>query len=165
MNIEIGRIIIDEGQFTEADYPFTIKPMFATLGSIIENSTQGPLFSFSSSDNKRHLLGFKGTALYEECNLLPNPVDILSSDNIFSEWEIAQGKIFKGRRSAINHNFTMDLDPGYKNIDKLRGGAQWYLMESINIISTVCFNLRKENNELVSFNGKSITFRISIKEV
>ena len=36
LNKEIKRIVIDEGHFTEVDYPFTIKPNFSTLGSIIE---------------------------------------------------------------------------------------------------------------------------------
>ena len=35
---EIKRIIIDEERFTEANHPFTIKPNFSTLGSIIEIS-------------------------------------------------------------------------------------------------------------------------------
>ena len=38
LNNEIKRIFIDEGHFTEADYPFTIKPIFSNLGSIIEIS-------------------------------------------------------------------------------------------------------------------------------
>ena len=43
---ETKRIIIDEGQYTEANYPFTLKPYFSTLGSIIKNSPQGPKISF-----------------------------------------------------------------------------------------------------------------------
>ena len=35
LNDEVKRNIIDEGQYTESDYPFTIKPDFNTLGSII----------------------------------------------------------------------------------------------------------------------------------
>ena len=46
LNIEIGRIIIDEGHFTEANYPLTIKPNFSTLGTITEISPQGPTISF-----------------------------------------------------------------------------------------------------------------------
>ena len=38
------------------------------------------------------------------------------------------------------------------------------MMESKDIISSICFNLKNENNEIVSFNGQSITFRLSIKE-
>ena len=45
LNDEIKRIIIDEGHFTGVDYPFTIKPNFSTLGSIIEISEQEPLNS------------------------------------------------------------------------------------------------------------------------
>ena len=40
LNNEIKRIIIDEEHYTEAKYPFKIKPNFSTLGSIIEISTQ-----------------------------------------------------------------------------------------------------------------------------
>ena len=37
-------------------------------------------------------------------------------------------------------------------------------MESKDIISTIGFNLTNENNKLVSFNGQSKTFRLSIQE-
>ena len=59
----------------------------------------------------------------------------------------------------------MDVDPGYKYIEKFRGGVMWYMMESKDIISSVCSKLKNENNKLVSFNGQSITFRLSIKEI
>ena len=59
----------------------------------------------------------------------------------------------------------MDVDPGYKYIEKSRGGVQWYMMESKDNISSICFKLKNENNQLVSFNGQSITFRLSITEI
>ena len=73
--------------------------------------------------------------------------------------------IFRGKRSGISHNFSMDVDPGYKHIDKFRGGVQWYMMESRDIISSICFKLKNENNQKVSLSGQSITFRLSIKEI
>ena len=73
--------------------------------------------------------------------------------------------IFKGKRSGVIHNFTMDVDPGYKYIEKFRGGVQWYMMKSKDIVSSICFELKNENNQIVSFNGQSITFRLSIKEI
>ena len=73
--------------------------------------------------------------------------------------------IFKGTRSGIIHNFTLDVDPGYKYIEKFRGGVQWYMMESKDITSSVCFKLKNEKNQLVSSNGQSIIFRLSIKEI
>ena len=58
----------------------------------------------------------------------------------------------------------MDIDPGYKYIEKIRGGVQWYMMESKDIISSNCFKLKKENGNIVSFNGQSVTSRLSIKK-
>ena len=59
----------------------------------------------------------------------------------------------------------MDVDPGYKYFEKLRGGVQWYMMQSKDVISSVCFKLKNENNQIVYFNGQSETFRLSIKEI
>ena len=114
LNNEVKRIIFDEGHYTEANYLFTIKPNFSTLCSIIEISPQGPIITFIPDDSIRELLGFNKTTIYEEYNLSQNPVDILSFDNIFLECDIAQGMIFKGRKSNIIHIWTMTVDPGYK---------------------------------------------------
>ena len=72
--------------------------------------------------------------------------------------------VFKGKRSGISHKFTLDVDPGYKWVEKFSGGVSWYMMQSKDITSSICFKLKNENNQLVSFNGQSITFRLSIKE-
>ena len=53
LNDEIKRIIIDEEHYTEANYPFTIKPNFSTLGSILEILPQGPIISFMYDDSIR----------------------------------------------------------------------------------------------------------------
>ena len=165
MKVEIKRIIIEEEHYTEVDHPFLIKANFATLGSIIGITTQGPVITFVTDDSMRHVLGFIKTTIYEEYNLSRNPVDILSFDNTFFERDIAQGMIFKNKKSGLIHNFTMVVDPGYKYIEKLRGGVQGYMMESKDVISSNCFNLKNENNQIVSFNCQSITFRLSIKEI
>ena len=49
--------------------------------------------------------------MYEEHNLLLNPVDILSIDNMFLECEIAQRTKFKRKRSGLMRSFTMDVYP------------------------------------------------------
>ena len=165
LNDEIKRILIDKEYYTEANYPFTIKPNFSTLGSIITISPQGPIIGFVFDDSIGNLLGFNETILWEEYNLSPNAVDILSFDNIFIETDIAQGMIFKGKRTGIIHNFTMVVDPGYKYIEKFRGGVSWYTVETKDFISSINFKLINENGNLVSFNGQSVTFRLSIKEV
>ena len=53
---ELKRNIDSEEHYTEANYPFTIKPNFSTLGSIIEISPQGPIISFMFDDSIRDLL-------------------------------------------------------------------------------------------------------------
>ena len=165
LNNEIKRIIIDEENYTEANYPFKIKPNFSTLGSIIEISSQGPAITFVPDDSIRDLLGFNKTTIYEEYNISPHPVDIISFNNIFIETDIAKGMIFKGKRTGIIMNFTMQVSPGYKFINRFEGGVQWYMMESKDIISSISFELKNEDGDLVSFNGQSLSFRLSIKEI
>ena len=165
LDLEIKRIIIEEGHITENFYPFSITPNFSTLGSIIEITNPNFLNDFTYDNTIRELLGFNSVILEDKYNLSNNPVDILSFGNIFLECNITQGMIFKGKRTGIIHNFTMDVDPGYKYIEKFRGGVLWYMMESKDIISSICFKLKIENGKLVSFNGQSVTFRLSVKEV
>ena len=165
LDIEYKRNIIDEGHYTEANYTFTIKPNFSSLDSIIEISPQGPIISFMFDDSIRDLLGFKARTLYEEYTLSSNPVDILSVYNIFIETDIAKGLIFRGKPSGIIHNFTMDVDPGYKYIEKFHCGVQWLMMESKDIFSTICFKLKNEKNKLVAFNGQKYHFRLSVKKI
>ena len=162
---EIKRMLINDSHFSEGNYPFKIKPNFSMLGSIVEISNEESAISFKASDSVGSLLGFNKRTIYDEYNLSDNPVDILSFDNIFLECDIAQGMIFRGRRSGIIHNFTMDVDPRYKYIEKFRVDVQWYMMNTSDFISSINFKLKNENGDLVSFNGQSITFRLSIREV
>ena len=78
----------------------------------------------------RDLLGFNARALYEKYTPSNNLVDILSFDNVFLECDIAQGMIFKEKRSGNIHYFTMDVNLGYIYIKKVRGNIHWYMMES-----------------------------------
>ena len=95
-------------------------------------------------------MGFTHTVIQEDYSLSDYPVNVL---------------IFRGERSGIIHNFTMDVVPGYTYIEKFQVGVQWYMMESNDVISSVIFEIRNGNNNLVSFNGQWITFRLSIKAV
>ena len=165
MNKELKRILIDKGYYSENDYPFAIKPNFSPLGSIIQIQPQGSKFGFVFADTIRNLLGFNETILYEEYNISPKPVDILSFDNIFIHTDIAQGKIFKGKKSGIIRNLTMDVHSREKHIEKFRVSIQGYMMDTKDFISIINFNFENENVEIVSFNGQSVTFRLSIKEV
>ena len=144
LNGEIKLIVIDEEHFTESDYPFLIKPNFSTLGSIIEKKTPA-IIGFVFDDSIGNLLRFDETILYKDYNITPNLVDILSIDIIFIHTDIAQGMIFQGKRSGINQTFTMDVDPGYKYIEKFRGGLLDYMMDTKGFISSINFKLKNEN--------------------
>ena len=164
LNDEIKTIFIDEVFFTEADCRFTIKSNFSTLGSILEIFRHKPLISFLPGDCIRYFLGFSASTISEEYNLSPNPVDIVSSDNFFIECNNAQEVIFRESRIEIIHNWTMTVDSGYKFVGNFAGGISWYLIKTSIFISSICFILKIEINELVSINGQSITFRLSNKK-
>ena len=73
--------------------------------------------------------------------------------------------LLKGKRSGVIHHFTMDVNPRFKFIEKMRGSVHWHMIESKDIISSICFKLINENGNLISFKGQSVTFRLSIKEI
>ena len=162
MNNEIKRTTFGEEHFTEACYPFTIKTNFSTLGSIIEISKQEPLNSFLHNDFIGNRLGFNAVTLYEEYKPSPNPVAILSEKNISWVWYRSRTD-FWGKRSGRIHKLTTDVDPGYKYSGKNRGEVQWYMMGSKDLIWSISFKLKNENNHLVSFNDQSVILWSSIK--
>ena len=63
LNDQIKRIKIEDGYFTEAEYPFKIKPIHSTLCSTIEFFRQKPLISFISDDSIKDLLGFNANTI------------------------------------------------------------------------------------------------------
>ena len=85
LNNAIKRIVIKKGCFSE-NYPSVIKPIFLTLGSIIEIKPNfvGGQISFVHDDSLRNLLGFNPEIPYEKY-LSPHPVDIRSFVNVFLE--------------------------------------------------------------------------------
>ena len=123
---EIKRIIIEEGHLTEDKYPFKIKSNFCTLGTNMElsSSIKGGQFDFTPSITIRDLLGFKPKVIFEDCNLSDYRVEILSIDNVFLEFDVAHGMIFKSKGTGLFHNFAMHVDPAYKYIEKFRIGIQ-----------------------------------------
>ena len=143
LNKEIKRILFDKEYYFEANYPIIIRPNFSTLGSIIEIKPEGDaVIGFVFDDSIGNLLEFNESSLYKQYNLSPNPVDILSFDNFFLATDIAQGMIFKGKRSGIIRNFSMDVSTGYKYIERFRGDVQWYMMNTKDFILSINFKTK-----------------------
>ena len=59
----------------------------------------------------------------------------------------------------------MTVNPGYKYLGSFAGVVTWYMMETKDAISNISFKLKNEKNEMVSFNGQSKSFRLSVKEI
>ena len=140
---EIKMIVINEGLFIQANYPFTTKPNFSTLGSIIKISPQEPIISFMFDDSVRDPWGFHAITLYEEYNLSYNLVDILSFYNLLLETNIAQTMIFRGKRSGIIHKWAMTVDTVYKYKEKIAGGISLYMMENKDFDQSVSYKFKK----------------------
>ena len=51
--------------------------------------------------------------MYDNYNLSYNPVNILPFDNFFLETGVANGLLFKSKRTRINRTSTKDGDRGY----------------------------------------------------
>ena len=143
---------------------FKKKPNFSTLGSIIQISPKGPINSFVFDDSITNLLGFHETKQYKEYELSPNPIEIFLFEKIFLDCDIAKGTIYKQKRSGKIHKWTMTVNPSYNYVESFSGGITWYLMQTTDAISSISFKLKNENNRIVSFNGQSISFRLSIIE-
>ena len=164
IDLEIKRLMVLNGDSDGETFPISIKPNFTTQGSIIEIE-DGWEVEFTHGGTIRNILGFDSRLVNKKYNLSDHLVDIISFDNIFVECDIAQGMVINGKRTRVIHNFTMDVNPAYKYIEKFRGGIMWFIMETKDFISEINFKLRNENGNLVSFNGQSVTFRLSIKEL
>ena len=59
----------------------------------------------------------------------------------------------------------MDVNTGYKYIERFKGVVQWYIMDSKDFVWSISFLLKNENGSLVSFIDQSIRFRIFIKKI
>ena len=118
MNNESKRILTEEGIITEGVYAFIIKPSFSTLGSVLALSSEitGSQNVTLPMDNSiGDLLGFKPVKIHEGYNLSDHLVDILSFDNSFLETDIAQGMIFKGKRTGTIFKWVQIVNLRYKS--------------------------------------------------
>ena len=98
LNEGLEKNIIGECHFTEENYPIWIKQYFSTLASIVWISRTEPFIHFVQDDSIRNLLGFDPVVKYEKFELSPNPVDILSFDDIFLKTDIANGVFLEGNQ-------------------------------------------------------------------
>ena len=114
MKKEVKRSIAKGGYFREETYPFVFKITFLTLAVTIEIKPNiiGSQISSVLDDSLRDLLGFDSVVICKK-SLSTNPVEILSFDKSFLETDIAQGNIFKCKRTGIVQTWKMGEDRGF----------------------------------------------------
>ena len=136
--------------FSQDEYQFTIKPIFSTLGSIIELSGRKPLNDCVQDIGIGGLIGFDTVILYEKVIYHINQFTFshLTAFSSKLTWPRKKVKVQK------NERFARDVDPGNSYIKKIRGGVQWYLVESKDFISNPSFkkNMKKLNQYLLTVN-------------
>ena len=157
LNIENKRFTFDGEHFTKPYYHFTVELKCSTLSSIVEISLQKPLISFQPLDSIGNLLWFNAVTLYEEYNIHLIPSIIYHLMNFF-ECDLDEGKILRQKRSETVHDFTIDVDLGYNYVEKIRRGVHWYMIGSKDFIPGIIFELKNENNQVVSYKDQSLTF-------
>ena len=163
--MKLNEILLKKDNLQKRIIHLQSKPNFSTISSITEVSSNntGSQIAFTPNDSIRNFSGFKQKVIHEAYILSDHPVDILPIDNFSLECNIAQWVISK-KKIWNTHNITMVVDPGYKYFEKYRGEVLWFMMKRKDSFSSICFKLRKENNQLVSFNDQRVTFRLSFKK-
>ena len=105
----------------------------------------GSQIAFTPDEKIPDLTGNKPVKLHNENIFSYYPFDIQSFDNIFLETDFAQGMIYEAKRSGVTSSFIMDVDPGNKYVEKIRGGVNWYMIGSKGFISNINFKFKNEN--------------------
>ena len=57
--------------------------------------------------------------------------------------------IFKAKPTGEIFNLTMTVDPRFEYVEKISGVISWYIMESQDNISSICFKLKKKESDQV----------------
>ena len=73
------------------------------------------------------------------------------------------GSIQDGIRQPILYSFVLDKLPGYKVFSETETIHYKKINESV--LNTITFYLENENNEVVDFNGETMTFTLQMTKI
>ena len=82
------------------------------MGSILEFSGQEPMISFFHGEKIQDPWRLDPFVFSEKHSLSPNPIDLISFSVVFLQTDVAQGMIFRSKRTGTLHNFNMEVDLG-----------------------------------------------------
>lgn len=118
---------------------------------------------FSEPNSIGSLLGFSKRILAP--NVLQEsdiPVDIFRVNALRIECSITTGAYMNDKPTHTIHEFCPTVPPGYKIIEVPHNVI--YLPVVVRTIRTLTIKIVDQNNQLVNFNGETITIRIHIKK-
>ena len=87
-------------------------------------------------------------------------VNLGSTNKIHLKCDCVDGRVVNGLRQPILYSFVLDKLPGYKVFSEPETIHYKKINESV--LNTITFYLEDDNNEIVDFNGETLTFTLQM---
>jgi hypothetical protein len=130
-----------------------------TLTCIIKSNRQ---IDFSSNDSIGSLLGFKNVTLKAgEEHESKLPVNILKTNTIRIECNIAEGSYSNNKPVHTLHEFFPSVPPGFKIIETPQNVI--YMPINTRIIDYISLKIVDQDGNLINFRGEVVTIRLHLK--
>ena len=108
------------------------------------------------------ILGFTAVWDYKHYNqyLSQKTVNLSNTNKIHLKCDAIDGSVVNGIRQPILFSFVLDKPSGYK----VSCEPETFHYKKINnsVLNTITFYLEDENNEVVNFNGETLTFTLQM---
>ena len=146
------------GSLLDSDLKINIEADTISMKSVLTTSL--PIY-FNSELNT--LLGFTKTDYTAGTHISEEPVMITTTDKVHLKCDCVDGSIVNGIREQILFSFNLSAPPGYKIIKE----PNIILYKKINKtrLDSIQFFLEDSNDNLVDFNGETLTFTIQIIKI
>ena len=77
--------------------------------------------------------------------------------------DVINGSIVNGYRQPILYSFVLDKKPGYKVFSEPE--TIHYKKINKSVLNTISFYLEDDDNEVVDFNGETLTFTLQMIKI
>ena len=90
-------------------------------------------------------------------------VNLGSTNKIHLKCDVIDGSVVNGLRQPILYSFVLDKKPGYKLFSEPE--TIHYKKINKSVLNTITFYLEDGKNELVDFNGETLTFTLQMIKI
>ena len=110
-------------------------------------------------------LGFTPGWDYKHYNqyLSQKNVNLSSTNKIHLKCDVIDGSVVNGIRQSILYSFVLDKPSGYKLFCEPE--TIHYKKINKSVLNTITFYLEDDNNEVVNFNGETLTFTLQMIKI